>query len=260
RTPLEIWTKILGHACIDSSTTDHQLLSLISRFIREASALVKLQSISVHGRRQIIAFHQLLSQTPPHLRRIRYLFLSTAPLPPTSRGPAHFVPRDPPMDSEEAKQFRSACRGVLAAVAECVEILYLDLRATRLKYMPTTPFPQLVELASNGFPIVPDYSHTISGPSNAPRGPCPQLRRWHLMQLPRVLRGQGGVATICTTAPAITHLRFSGLQRESHFASDLKVGLPETIHYVYVKPERPLGRGRKGGTARISYIRLMDGL
>ncbi|KZP21339.1 hypothetical protein FIBSPDRAFT_699850, partial [Athelia psychrophila] len=71
----EVWTNISGHACTDSGATGRQL-SLVSKFIRAASAPVKLQSIAVHGRQQIIAFHRLLLQTPPHLRHIRYLFLS----------------------------------------------------------------------------------------------------------------------------------------------------------------------------------------
>ncbi|KZP14794.1 hypothetical protein FIBSPDRAFT_796365, partial [Athelia psychrophila] len=75
RTPSEIWTNIFAYACTDSGMTARQP-SLVSKFIQEASAPVKLQSIAVHGGQQILAFHELLLKTPPHLRQIRYLFLS----------------------------------------------------------------------------------------------------------------------------------------------------------------------------------------
>ncbi|KZP05550.1 hypothetical protein FIBSPDRAFT_695374, partial [Athelia psychrophila] len=75
RAPSEIWTEIFSHACVDSGLTGRSL-SLVSKFIRAESAIMKLQSISVHGPQQIIAFHQLLLQTTPHHRHIRYLLLS----------------------------------------------------------------------------------------------------------------------------------------------------------------------------------------
>ncbi|KZP07842.1 hypothetical protein FIBSPDRAFT_704532, partial [Athelia psychrophila] len=59
RTPSEICTKIFAHACTDSGMTGRRL-SLVSKFIRAASAPVKYQSIALHGPRQITAFHQLL--------------------------------------------------------------------------------------------------------------------------------------------------------------------------------------------------------
>ncbi|KZP30040.1 hypothetical protein FIBSPDRAFT_142097 [Athelia psychrophila] len=263
RTPLEIWAKILGHACTDSGVTGRRL-SLVSKFIREASAAVKLQSISIHGRWQMIAFYQLLQQTPPHLRHIRYLFLSTTPLPPTGRGLAHFAP--PPMtskreeslvDGEETEQLRTACQGVLAAVAECVEILYLDVRAEHLRwYLPTTSFPQLAELASNG-PVIP-VSHTIPELNTTPCSPYPKLRCWHLTGLHLMWRGEGAFATIRTAAPAITHARFSGLREYSGFVSDMRAGLPETIQHFYVKPAG-LPAGWRGN-ARASYRNFRDGL
>ncbi|KZP14077.1 hypothetical protein FIBSPDRAFT_868685, partial [Athelia psychrophila] len=242
----ELWAMIFEHACTDSGVTGRQL-SLVSKFIREAAAPAKLQSIAVHGRRKIIAFHQLLLQTPPHLRHIRYLCLSTAP--------------DRPTSSEEEAQVRNACQGVLAAVAEYVQIMYLDVGEDYLQDFPITPFPRLAELASNGFPMLPpDYPLDSDGPNTTPCSPCPQLRRWHLMELPWMLSGQGGVATICATAPALTHLRFSDLQQESDFAYNLEDGLPGTIQHVYVKPAGPPAPGGWCGTPRIAYGSLMSGL
>ncbi|KZP14836.1 hypothetical protein FIBSPDRAFT_867970 [Athelia psychrophila] len=221
RTPSEIWTKIFAHACTDSGETGRQL-SLVSKFIRAASAPVKYQSIAVHGPRQIMDFHQLLLQTPAHLRQIKYLLLTTKPL---------LLP-------QEHEPLSEACLGVLTAASVSVEILYLNVpENSNLWYLPIISFPRLIELESHSFP-----HHRIE--TNIAQ--FPQLRRWYYIHITygAVTGNQHLINNIRVIAPAITHLRFSGLQVESLFASDLMAALPETIQLVYVKPAARPAYGR----------------
>ncbi|KAJ6581841.1 hypothetical protein B0H19DRAFT_1116686 [Mycena capillaripes] len=71
----EICAHIFHFACRDSGYTGRSL-SLVSRYIHEASKPAKLQSIALFGRAQILAFAELLDQTPAHLRATRYLFIN----------------------------------------------------------------------------------------------------------------------------------------------------------------------------------------
>ena len=77
--PAEIWGDIYALACVDDGRTG-RALSLVSRFIHETSKPYKLQSIAVIGERQLLAFADLIEQTPTHLRRVHFiLFSSSAP-------------------------------------------------------------------------------------------------------------------------------------------------------------------------------------
>jgi hypothetical protein len=76
QTPPELCTRIFSFACRDTGYTGRSL-SLVSKYIHETSKSVKLQSISIHGHIQMMAFAALLERTPPHLRHVRYLFVSS---------------------------------------------------------------------------------------------------------------------------------------------------------------------------------------
>ncbi|KZP14827.1 hypothetical protein FIBSPDRAFT_867959 [Athelia psychrophila] len=220
RTPSEIWTKIFAHACTDSGATGRQL-SLVSKFTRAASAPVKLQSIAAHGPRQIMAFRRLLLQTPPHLRRVKYLLLSSTTL---------------PISQHAYKHMSEAGRGVLTAVADSVEILYLNVPQDFNIWDFPTPFPRLVELASHSFPSPRRSSRTAIEQDVAQ---FPQLRRCHFVRTGRLGITEQRLGDIHIAAPAITHLRFSSLQLEANPAATLTAPLPETVQLVYVKPGAP---------------------
>ncbi|KZP14835.1 hypothetical protein FIBSPDRAFT_867969 [Athelia psychrophila] len=237
RTPSETWTKIFAHACTDSGETGRQL-SLVSKFTRAASAPVKYQSIAAHGARQITAFHQLLLQTPSHLRRIKYLLLSIGRT--TSQ--------------EELDQISEVGPGVLTAVADSIEILYLNVPQDFNLWNFAIPFPRLVELASHSFPP-PRRSSSASIEPNV--APFPQLHRCYFMCTGPLGISEKRLGDIYITAPAITHLRFATLQLESCFASDLTATLSDTIQLVYVKPGAP---PMYGGRRKTSYQYLTSGL
>jgi hypothetical protein len=74
RWPTETWGHVFTHACTDDGYTGRSL-SLVSRYIHEASKPMKLQSISVVGISQIHGFARLIANTPPCYRQVRYLFI-----------------------------------------------------------------------------------------------------------------------------------------------------------------------------------------
>lgn len=76
RTPPEVYDRIFSFACTDSGFTG-QSLSLVSKLFRELSERRRLQSISLYGYEKLQDFAALLSRTPPHFCRVRYLFVSS---------------------------------------------------------------------------------------------------------------------------------------------------------------------------------------
>lgn len=279
--PSDVWANIFAHACTDSGTTGRSL-SLVSKFIREASAPVKLQSLSFHNLRQITSFYQLLLQTPPHLRRVRYLYITTVPPPPARRGLARLVPSRrvpevaPNLGTEEREQWQKTILRILQEVAAFVEVLYLDVHLHYLQNPSHHPdycaFPRLTDLSSDGFPL----HLNVRLDSKAISAMCPQLRHWHIKGAFQPMQHESGsnlgaLGLISIVAPSITHLRFSGLEHETWFVLDLKSAfglklpdhcqgrnhkLPKTIQRVYVKPSCRPG----SGTAGLSHSRLIRGL
>ncbi|KAF7969530.1 hypothetical protein HWV62_26971 [Athelia sp. TMB] len=294
--PPEIWTRILSHACTDAGETGRSL-SLVSKFIQNASARVKLQSLAAHGPQQVFALEDLLRRTPPHLRRVRNLYLSHTSFPSSthlSTETGHpSLPEGNYRDARlkqaaEKKKLAAACCRIFQVVAESIEVLYLDGRGTfDFGDSPPIIFPRLKELTSNGLP----FRESSGDRGTMSRtGVFPKLHRWHLMTYPRRSKPDP-FTSITTLAPAITHLRFSNLEQEPFFPSDLKVALniavpwqpsshartrssrvgfhppispigrlPSSIQYVYVKPAAPPTPGGMCGTPVLSYRSLIGGL
>ena len=254
RVPAEIWTAILSFACLDSGATG-RILSRVSKFIRAASAPVRWQSLHIHGPRQVVAFHARLLRAPPHLRRVRYLFLSSAAAAdrggrPLSEKRRQQKPHSPAEFRQRVSdaQLIKTCFEILVHVAESVEIMYLDISLSHLSDMPphSIQFPLLKELTSASLP--PHYGLPSAGGGAPADTLCPQLHRWHFIGCPFSIgmalsdhASADALLTIGTSkplfsaiaviAPALTHLRFSNLLGERWFPAELKgalaVDLPE---------------------------------
>ncbi|KAI0081535.1 hypothetical protein K474DRAFT_1587422, partial [Panus rudis PR-1116 ss-1] len=69
--PAEIWTKIFSFACTDGGYTGCSL-SRVSRYFRDASLPVKLQTVSLHGERSACLFLNML-RSRPHPPRVKDL-------------------------------------------------------------------------------------------------------------------------------------------------------------------------------------------
>lgn len=73
--PPEILLKIFALACTDGGTTGC-VLSLVSRYIREVSSIVQLQTVAVDRVTRMRLFLDALRSRPAALRRVEHLFLS----------------------------------------------------------------------------------------------------------------------------------------------------------------------------------------
>src|SRR5882762_6025619 len=73
--PPEICAEIFQLACVDDGTTGRSL-SLVSRYIHNASSSVKYQSLAVRGPHQTLALASVLETTSPSQRRVHDLSIS----------------------------------------------------------------------------------------------------------------------------------------------------------------------------------------
>ncbi|KAI0072938.1 hypothetical protein K474DRAFT_1678277 [Panus rudis PR-1116 ss-1] len=78
RCPAEIWARIFSFACTDGGYTGRSL-SLVSRYFRDASLRVKLQSISLHGIDNASGFIEMYQRTSPHESPVQYLYFTYKP-------------------------------------------------------------------------------------------------------------------------------------------------------------------------------------
>ena len=74
RCPTELCTYIFSYACVDNGTMGRSL-SLVSRYVNEASKPARLQSIFVCGN-ELQPFLLMLDNLAPDVKRVRHLFLS----------------------------------------------------------------------------------------------------------------------------------------------------------------------------------------
>jgi hypothetical protein len=167
-----------------------------------------------------------------------------------------------------ARQLINAIQIILTAVAETVEVLEVDfLQHFTTKFNTTHPIslPRLKELTTH-------YGFALDGA--AIFKPCHQLRRLNVVQ-PHTSNLFGG---ICDIAPFLTHLHFSGIQRESDLVDKLEVALgiteashaqtrrssaaqlPSSVQKIIAKPAGPPAPTGWCGTHAASYEYLMTEL
>ncbi|TFK69320.1 hypothetical protein BDN72DRAFT_840687 [Pluteus cervinus] len=70
--PPEIWCKIFELSCTDGGYTGHSL-SLVSKYFNAISGPYRFQSISLINIKYVLRFLKVLRNSPPNLRRLRYL-------------------------------------------------------------------------------------------------------------------------------------------------------------------------------------------
>lgn len=216
RVPLELWREIFSKACTDKGFTGCSL-SLVSKFFREASAAVKLQSVALMGPPNIIAFESMLIGQPENLRHVQYLYISWAPWPDrVSGGTMNNKEQD-----ELGLMMDSAIQSILTTVAGAVKVLELHAYRFMPGEMPPIPFPHLTHLASDGYPLRRSHNHFEASDSPI----FPNLRRWHFMQPLNGYSDVDLVDCISKFAPLLTHLRISGVGLEDRLHVELATAL-----------------------------------
>ncbi|KAJ3478773.1 hypothetical protein NLI96_g9532 [Meripilus lineatus] len=197
RCPPEICLEIFGFACTDDGYTGRSL-SLVSTFFHDTSQPVQLQSVAVYGANQMHAFAFFLRSRPPHLRKVRHLFI-------TDRERVEHPQEH--IDEEDADEFFDNMHffltSILADISPTLQTLMLNFCVnyfiTEVPLLPVE-LPALTELTVHGGPIEESFLRSSQAKS---------LKRLHIAshcQLPSNLS-----SCLSYIAPSLTHLRISGV-------------------------------------------------
>ncbi|KAG6859942.1 hypothetical protein C0995_001619, partial [Termitomyces sp. Mi166 len=216
-------------------------LSLVSKYFRQVSRPFLYQSLSISGSAQITALDSGLQKTPPHLRIVRHLFLST------HKNDTHVTHTPKATDAADS----AAILRILTICAPTLETLsFVSLSASMgtvaISRLFRTSFPHLRELSISGFYPFP------SAPAK-----MPSLQHLHLHgnRNPHGLLEAGGLDEAC---PSLTHLSVSGLSMATTFTLELQAAfsgkdespfpskLPSRLRHVMIQPGPPLSVCEKG--------------
>ncbi|PBK92082.1 hypothetical protein ARMGADRAFT_1053981 [Armillaria gallica] len=204
RCPAEICSEIFSYACTDNGYTGRSL-SLVSKFVRETSEMCRLQSISIIGYEQLVAFAAALERTPPSLRRVRYIFIS-AHARSTAENPKAITSEY----SRRAKAY-AAFEQILQYITGTVEVLHAFFIFYRPFPLLPVNLPLLRELtlygSLDGFPDVDE------------RLQFPCLRHLYLSPLssPSYLTDQ-----ISKLTPGLVNLRLAAPEHSQSFVPELE--------------------------------------
>ena len=242
--PLEISLYIFTLACTDNGFTGRSL-SHVSRYVREASQTVKLQSICLHGHDQILAFAELIEYTPAIARNVRQLFIcnekkkssNTPPsLPKPSKSPSEGRSEDSLtkllIRSKRAqkayrerkkrwKRIDQATATILANVGDTIERLAISFGSAGVLKQIFDPLslPNLVDL-------------TITDDSLSWLSPSHRLHRLHIIykRFTDMLS-----PTSMLAVPALKKLRISGMRPfEDSLLTPVK--FPDTLQEILISP------------------------
>ena len=242
--PLEISLYIFTLACTDNGFTGRSL-SHVSRYVREASQTVKLQSICLHGHDQILAFAELIEYTPAIARNVRQLFICN------EKKKSSNTPPSPPKPSKSSSEGRSedsltkllirskraqkayrerkkrwkridqATATILANVGDTIERLAISFGSAGVLKQIFDPLslPNLVDL-------------TITDDSLSWLSPSHRLHRLHIIykRFTDMLS-----PTSMLAVPALKKLRISGMRPfEDSLLTPVK--FPDTLQEILISP------------------------
>jgi hypothetical protein len=204
--PTEIWAAICALACTDDGTTG-RALSLVSKYMNEASKPFKYQCISVKER-QLRPLVAAVEKLPPAARRFRNLFVSAS-------------------ERHQGEYFHADKRRLLLLVAPTLVTLQVVSHLDDFIVLPFS-LPALLDLTID----CGRYSNTMRDllATLESHPVCyPSLQRLHLAGfLPQLGDDAGITDAIVRMAPGLTHLRLSlsGFNMTSKFAySNILYGL-----------------------------------
>lgn len=206
--PVEICTLIFSYACMDNGYTGRSL-SLVSKYVHEASKSAKFQSLSVVGYEQLEGLADRLEATPLALRNVKYIFISAHPRH-TASDPKALAP-----EYARRELAYAAVKRILAVIGHTVEILHAFFIFYRPFPLLPVSLPVLHELSLHGpleGPGDVDWWRAIQFPS---------LRHLHLTPSYSPVFLQ----KIVRLAPALKDLRICAAEHSMTFASELQAAL-----------------------------------
>lgn len=211
--PLELHAQIFQAACVDDGTTA-RALSLVSHYMRDVSKPFLYQSVVVAGLDALTTFTHKLTQLPPHLRRIRHLFLSDW----THKASLNRVIGSDDASMDRYDQEEAIIMRILEYAAPSLETLafsvFCPYNATPLiGHLFAMSFPRLTHLAVHGFYPFPSTTNAM-----------PRLTRLYLSgnRNPHGLFQTGGLSAAC---PNLADLTVTGLVSAASFPLELRTAL-----------------------------------
>ena len=219
RCPPEILHRIFTLICNDAGGMGRSL-SLVSRYVHDASKSVRFQTVLCEGADQILSFASALHRTPPRHRLVRHLFVTCSCFNCPSALEATYTPKSHiavhptwRLGSTETPitfgTLMSRYKDALIVIPHILRLAAPALRSLTLYIDWPTPeplfqshFPSLVELAISqpwsGFQLRSQDLHQLV--------PCPSLRRFVLNGFVSVGDPVEIIAGIRRFAPFLTHL------------------------------------------------------
>lgn len=203
--PVELWEKIGRYACLDGGYTGCSL-SLVSRFMRDATRMSRYTSVALLGEERCHAFVGLLNRTNTHLN-ILHLFVSVNP---------------EPAPEETRKLYVGLCTEILHHAAPTLRTLALHHHINLHVFDNGLCFPHLRHLS-------------LPSPDLRYRDPevesyiCPAVERLHFTHWALY----GGVQlyeAIVALAPSATCVRLTGIKQNRWLGSFLRALLDVPGH------------------------------
>ncbi|KAF8874776.1 hypothetical protein CPB84DRAFT_560788 [Gymnopilus junonius] len=243
RCPSEICGEIYSFACRDDGTTGRSL-SLVSRYISETSRPYKFQSVTIVGHQQLVAFANLIEDTPQELRRVQCIFISAHSRHTTSN------PRALSPEYTQRRESYAAVERLLRAIAEWVKIIHVFFVFYRPFVLLPVELPVLEELTLHG-PLETSAEHDLEIQFKS-------LKHLHLTSscAPSYL-----IHKILKLAPSLIHLCISASDRSGAVANewmslltDKDLALPSHLESIYIHaPNRP-------GDEFVQLVALYEGI
>ncbi|THH21081.1 hypothetical protein EW146_g417 [Bondarzewia mesenterica] len=218
--PVEVWCAIFAFACTDEGTTGCSL-ALVSRWTRQLSAHVRLQSLAAKDAKQLSRLADMLERTPREHRRTRFLTLSDSSVVYYVNGKIvqRLVGMDTYCSPLEARTVAEDVTRILATISSTLQILSMDLSHSACFPYTLVPvhLPVLQELAVKGKRSLPTTS--------APFHPLPSLKRLHIHLTGCFSFGVEDWALLedlPSIAPSLQYLHASGLVWSGGFPKYLR--------------------------------------
>lgn len=251
RCPPEVLSTIFELATwVDDGRTGCAL-SLVSRYIHDASQFARYQSVALSSLERMIAFINAIYHKPPVLRRVKHVFMDTKCDSFPMRNVVHsmvstiyFQLRERDKEGTHQIQIMDPPNGAIAIIMYLVSPT-LELAHIVYSFPRKTVFPAMMGLA----PSLRELTLYGRAPDTLQRQTLslPSLRRLHLsgcLSVPRYTvpqgRGASTLALINSTTPNLTHLRISGLRdpesyRELDGMLANKITVPSTLKRILIQ-------------------------
>lgn len=255
--PTELHCYICQLACTDDGHTA-RFLTRVSHYFRDVSKPFQFQSLAITGFDQMLELLSRLETTPPHMRRIRHLFLSDQ-----SPQCSNHLPAKCTADMEKSSIIR-----ILSYAAPTLETL------TFFGSCPSTSTSNIASIFGIVFPNLAELNIVGYYPFPHLPGGMPRLERLHLRgnRNPHGLLQMGNLDVAC---PKLTHLRISGLTMAMSFAQELEEALtsdghalpglfapklPPNIRSIVIQPTAVPSISSRRGTSSLKERVMMERL